>query len=144
MLSVCSFTSAINGAYYSKQHDEAIKAGRYTKWRTIRLLSFNFWNLGIRFHGRGLLPGRVKLVKERSYNFDRHFAPHDIKARELGTGKSRLAGAKSLGIIFEIVPQVSVQDRLDDGGRFFSKLWVDKTKCKDWLRATPQYSKAIR
>jgi phage terminase large subunit len=31
--------------------------------------------------------------------------------------------------------------RIDAGRRFFKKLWVDKTNCKDWLKLIPQYTK---
>jgi phage terminase large subunit len=159
----CSFTAAIMGAYYAKEYDEAEKAGRFTNvpYESSALVH-TVWDLGIRdsmaigfyqavglerrkidyleFTGKGL-PEAIKLVKEKPYTFGKHFAPHDIQVRELGTGKSRLEVAKELGIEFEIVPQVSVQDGIDAGRRFFKKLWVDKTACKDWLKLIPQYTK---
>jgi hypothetical protein len=81
------------------------------------------------------------MVKEKPYTYGKHFAPHDIQVRELGTGKSRLEVAKELGISFEIVPNISIQDGIDAGRRFFQKLWVDQTNCKDWLKLIPQYTK---
>jgi hypothetical protein len=90
--------------------------------------------------GKGL-PEAIKILKEKPYTYGKHFAPHDIQVRELGTGKSRLEVAKELGINFEIVPNISIQDGIDAGRRFFKKLWVDKTLCKDWLKLIPQYTK---
>jgi hypothetical protein len=90
--------------------------------------------------GQGL-PQAIKLVKEKQYIYGNHFAPHDIKVRELGTGKSRLEVAKGLGIDFIEVPNIPIQDGIEAGRRFFSKLWADKTNRKDWLRAIPQYTK---
>lgn len=159
----CSFTAAIMGAYYWKEYDEAEKAGRFTNvpYEPTALVH-TVWDLGIRdsmsigfyqavglerrmidymeFIGKGL-PEAIKLVKEKPYTYGKHFAPHDISVRELGTGKSRLEVSKELGINFEIVPNLPVQDGIEAGRRFFQKLWVDKEKCKDWLRAIPQYTK---
>lgn len=159
----CSFTAAIQGSYYSKQVDEAEKDGRFTDVPyESEALVHTVWDLGIRdsmaigfyqqvglqlrkidyeeFTGKGLEES-IKIVKSKPYIYGKHFAPHDIQVRELGTGQSRLEYAQGLGFDFEIVPQVSVQDGIEAGRRIFRKLWVDKTKCKDWLRAIPQYTK---
>lgn len=159
----CSFTAAIMGAYYWKEYEEAEKAGRFSNVPyDPAALVHTVWDLGIRdsmaigfyqavglerrkidyveLTGKGL-PEAIKLLKEKSYTYGKHFAPHDIKVRELGTGKSRLEVAKELGISFEIVPNISVQDGIDAGRRFFKKLWADKTNCKDWLKLIPQYTK---
>jgi hypothetical protein len=159
----CSFTAAIMGAYYWKEYDEAEKKGRFTNVPyDSAALVHTVWDLGIRdsmaigfYQGVGLerrkidyveltgkgLPEAIKYVKEKPYTYGKHFAPHDIQVRELGTGKSRLEVAKELGISFEIIPNISVQDGIDAGRRFFKKLWVDKENCKDWLKLIPQYTK---
>jgi phage terminase large subunit len=159
----CSYTAAIMGAYYAKQYDDAERAGRFTSVPYDPALPVHtVWDLGIRdsmaigfyqaaglerrkikyleFTGKGL-PEAIKIVKELPYVYGKHFAPHDIKVRELGTGKSRWEVSKELGITFEIVPDLPVQDGIEAGRRFFAKLWVDKTLCKDWLRLIPQYTK---
>lgn len=159
----CSYTAAIMGAYYGKQYEQAEKDGRFTNVPYDPAVKVHtVWDLGIadalaigfyqsvglerrkidyvEFTGKGL-PEVIKYVLEKPYIYGKHFAPPDIKVRELGTGKSRLETAESLGIKFEIVPNISIQDGIEAGRRFFSKLWVDKTKCKDWLRLIPQYTK---
>lgn len=159
----CSFTAAIMGAYYWKEYDEAEKADRFTNIPyDPSVLVHTVWDLGIRdsmaigfyqavglerrkidyveLTGKGLADS-IKLLKEKPYTYGKHFAPHDIQVRELGTGKSRWEVAKELGIEFEIVPNIPVQDGIDAGRRFFKKLWVDKTSCKDWLKLIPQYTK---
>ena len=130
----CSFTAAIMGAYYWKEYDDAEKAGRFVNVPyDPTALVHTVWDLGIRdsmaigfYQGVGLerrkidyveltgkgLPEAIKYVKEKPYTYGKHFAPHDIQVRELGTGKSRLEVAKELGISFEIVPNISVQDEL--------------------------------
>ena len=37
--------------------------------------------------GEGI-PHYVKIIREKDYVYGRHIAPHDIKVREMGTGKS--------------------------------------------------------
>ncbi len=159
----CSFTAAIQGAYYWKQYDEAEKAGRFTNVPyDPSALVHTVWDLGIRdsmaigfYQAVGLerrkidyveLTGKglgeaIKYVKEKPYTYGKHFAPHDIRVRELGTGETRLETARKLGINFEIVPNMLVQDGIEAGRRFFRKLWVDKERCKDWLKLIPQYTK---
>ena len=159
----CSYTAAIMGAYYTSQYDEAEKNGRFTNVPYDPAIPVHtVWDLGIRdamavgfYQAVGLerrkidyievvgkgLPEVIKMLQDRKYVYGKHFAPHDIKVRELGTGKSRWEVAKELGIEFEVVPDIFIIDGIDAGKRFFEKLWVDKEKCKQWLRAIPQYTK---
>lgn len=159
----CSFTAAVMGSYYWKEYDEAERAGRFGSVPyDPELPVYTVWDLGIAdamsigFYqimgqevrkidylektGEGL-PYFIKILQEKGYVYGKHFAPHDIKARELTSGKSRLEVAKSLGIEFEIIPDIPVQDGIDAGRALFKKLWVDKEKCADWLRLIPQYTK---
>lgn len=159
----CSFVAAIQGSYYWKQVDEAEKEGRFTHvLYDSQALVHTVWDLGIddamavgfyqrigsEIHkidyievtGEGL-PQVIKRVKEKPYVYGKHFAPHDIEVRELGTGKSRLEVAETLGINFDIVPNLSIQDGIEQGRRWFKALWADKTNCAKWIRAIPQYTK---
>jgi hypothetical protein len=45
--------------------------------------------------------------------YGRHIAPHDIQVRELGSGRSRIETAESLGIRFEIAPQMGLEDGIN-------------------------------
>lgn len=159
----CSFTAAIMGSYYWKEYDEAEKAGRFgTVPYDPMLPVYTVWDLGIsdamsigffQIHGMEVrmidyveqtgegFPFFAKLLQDKKYVYGKHFAPHDIQVRELGTGKSRLEVAKELGIDFTIVKQIGIQDGIDAGRALFKKLWVDAEKCKDWLRLIPQYTK---
>ncbi len=158
-----SFTAAIQGAYYWKQYDDAEKLGRfgnvpydpavpvYTAWDlgVSDAMAIGFYQVvGNEVHkidyyennNQGL-PHYVKILQDRGYIYGKHFAPHDIKAKEMTTGKSRLETAKSLGINFEVVPNIGVQNGIDAARSMFSRLWVDKEKCKEWLKLIPQYTK---
>jgi len=159
----CSYVAGVIGAYYYAQYALAEKEQRITNIPYEPALPvFTVWDLGIddamaigfyqatgrerrmidylELTGKGL-PDAIKAVREKPYIYGKHFAPHDIKVRELGTGKSRIEVARDLGHRFEVVPNMPVQDGIDRGRMFFSQLWIDKTKCKDWLKAIPQYTK---
>ena len=159
----CSFTSAIMGSYYWSQYDEAEKKGRFGNVSyDDRVPVHTVWDLGIadsmaigfyqivgnEVHkidylektGEGF-PYFVKVLQDKGYIYGKHFAPQDIKARELATGKTRWESAKLLGIEFEIVPDIGVQNGIDLARSLFARLWVDKTNCAEWLKLIPQYTK---
>lgn len=70
-----------------------------------------------------------------------HYAPHDIAVRELGTGKSRLETARTLGISFLVAPNVSVDDGIQAARAIIPRCWFDSEKCSDGLRALRGYRK---
>lgn len=159
----CSFTAAIQGSYYWAQYDEAERAGRFSAVPyDDQLPVYTVWDLGIadamsigffqmvgnEVHmidyveetGKGF-PYFVALLQQKGYIYAKHFAPQDIKARELSTGKTRHESAKALGINFEIIPDIGVQNGIDAARSLFKRLWVDADKCAFWLRLIPQYTK---
>ncbi len=159
----CSFTAAIQGSYYWAQYDEAERAGRFSNVPWDEALPVHtVWDLGVgdstsigffqlvgqevrmidylEATGQGL-PWYAQQVLGKPYVYGEHYAPHDINVRELGTGKSRIETAKGLGISFKVVESIPVQDGIDAARILFKKLWVDQTKCVDWLRLIPQYTK---
>ena len=159
----CSFTASIQGAYYWKEYDEAEKKGRFTNVDYDPSVPvYTVWDLGISdsmaigfyqvvgtevhkidYYEKSNegFPHFVKILQDRKYVYGKHFAPPDIKARELSTGKTRQETAESLGIKFEVVPNIGVQNGIDAGRALFSRLWVDKEKCREWLNLIPQYTK---
>lgn len=159
----CSFTASVQGAYYWKEYDKAEKEGRfcnvpydpatpvYTVWDlgVSDSMAIGFYQLvGKEVHkidyyekSNEGFPHFVKILQDKNYVYGKHFAPRDIKARELTTGKTRLEIAESLGIKFEVVPEIGVQNGIDAGRLLFNRLWVDKTKCREWLNLIPQYTK---
>lgn len=159
----CSFTASIIGSYYWEQVDWAERNGRFTTvpWDPA-LPVHTVWDLGIgdamaigffqivgkeihmiRYYedsGKGM-DHFIKYLQKKKYVYGKHFAPHDIKAREMITGKSRLELAASLGINFEVVPNIGIQNGIDAARMLFRRLWVDKDKCADWIELIPQYTK---
>jgi hypothetical protein len=77
-------------------------------------------------------------VLSRPYKYVRHYAPHDIRVRELSTGSSRLEIAKEFGIDFEITSNLPVIDGIDAVRRKITSLWVD-VKCNKVLNTLARY-----
>ena len=46
----------------------------------------------------------VKVLRDKPYNYGRYLFPHDVSARELGTGVSRAETLQTLGITPTVMP----------------------------------------
>jgi len=158
----CSFEAAIRGAYYAKQISEAREQKR------LRIVPYDsvlrvhtVWDLGIGqamgigFYQRsgletrmidyweGLnqegIPQAIRAIQNKPYIYGKHFAPHDINAKDIGTGKTRKETATSLGINFEVIPSLTVDDGINRGKLMWNHLWIDEQKCEVWLDYISQY-----
>jgi len=157
----CSFEAAIKGAYYAEEIAKARQEHRITTLSYERELPvYTYWDLGVsdstaigffqkvnqeirmidylESSDKGL-DWYAKELKEKPYLYAKHIAPHDITVRELTTGKSRLEIAQGMGISFEILPKLAFSDGINAGRLMFSRLWVDETKCAQWLDYIAQY-----
>lgn len=159
-----AFEASVEGAYYAEQIARAETDGRigqvpYEPQLTVE----TWWDLGmdddtaiwfIQKQGRTRrvidyyansgegLPHYAKVLNERGYAYSRHIGPHDIKVRELGTGKSRLETAEGLGIRpLEVAPQLEIADGIEAARNLLARCWFDATKCADGLRALKNYRK---
>jgi hypothetical protein len=159
----CSFEASIKGAYYAKEislarEEQRITNVPYDKYAEVH----TWWDIGIGdsttigffqhigkerhmidYHeasGEGL-EYYVKILKEKNYNYGKHYAPHDAQAREKGSGKSYVEIAKEFGIEFEIVPKLSIEQGINAGRMKFNTLWIDETRCERFLDALSQYRK---
>lgn len=163
-----AFSQTIEGAYYGTYMAQAEAQGRvcdvpfdpllpvHTSWDlgmsdTTPIWFFQYSPAGQRRYinyyeanGEGLehyVKVLDELGKKLGYRYGTHIAPHDIRVRELGTGKSRLEKARELGIDFVICPSVSVQDGIEAVRSMFPSCWFDKTKCAQGLKAIRHYRK---
>ena len=159
----CSFAGSIHGAYYADLLRKADREGRicpvpydgsalvHTAWDlgindTTAIWFYQTVGKEIRFidfyeaSGHGLAHYAAKL-QQLGYDYGTHTAPHDIVIRELGSGKSRLEMAASLGIKFEVAPKLAVIDGINAGRGLLSRCWFDKDKCKLGIQALKQYRK---
>jgi phage terminase large subunit len=161
----CSFEGVMFGAYFGKQLQKAEAEKRITAVPYEEGLGVEtWWDLGIgdstviwftQSHGREIrvidyyeasgegLPHYAKVLQNRPYIYSKHHAPHDIEVRELGSGRSRKETAASLGLVFETVPNLPVEDGIEAARSILSRCWFDKEKCAKGLNALASYHKAF-
>lgn len=158
-----SFEAAIKGAVYLKELAFMREKGRISTvpWDP-KLPVFTVWDLGIGksdamaigfFQKVGQEPRMIdyyentnlglshyiKVVASKTYVYGKHFAPHDINHKELTTGKTRLETARGLGIDFEVIPRLNVDDGIDLARALLHRLWIDSTNCETFLDFVGQY-----
>lgn len=160
----CSFEGVQFGAYFGKQLQAAEADGRIGRVGYESELGVEtWWDLGIgdstaiwftqstgrevriidylEASGEGL-PYYAKKLQEKPYVYSQHHAPHDIEVRELGSGRSRKEIAASLGLVFQVVPNIPLEDGIEAARAILSRCWFDKDKCSRGLDALASYHKA--
>jgi phage terminase large subunit len=160
----CSFEGVAFGAYYGKQLQSAENDGRIGKVLYETELGVEtWWDLGIgdstaiwftQSTGREIriidyyeasgegLAHYAKTLQSKPYVYSRHHAPHDIEVRELGSGRSRKETASALGIQFDVVPNLPIEDGIEAARSLLSRCWFDRQKCERGLNALGSYHKA--
>jgi len=68
-----------------------------------------------------------------------HWAPHDVRNRELGTGISRIEQAARFGIDFDIVPAHKIMDGINLARLNFDDLIFDMDKVHDGVKCLRHY-----
>lgn len=166
----CSFNASVKGSYYGKEISKTRADGRVKAVpHDARALVHTVWDLGIganlavgfyqKFGNevhmidfeQGLesdaMPEMFAKLQRKPYVYGKHFAPHDINAREMMTGKTRIDTAKELGINFEPVPKVSVESGIEKGKLFFSRLWINDpgipTPIGEAMKGVPYWLDAV-
>lgn len=158
----CSFDAAVSGAYYAKELTKADADGRITNVPHEPILEVHTaWDLGVadstsivfwqqtnageiriidyyEASGHGL-DHYVRVLKDRDYTYGKHYAPHDIQVRELGTGKSRLEVARSLGLTFQLAPNIPILDGINAVRVMLPKCYIDKNKCNTLIESLRLY-----
>jgi phage terminase large subunit len=67
---------------------------------------------------------------QHGWKYGDHYMPHDIKHRELTTGRSRLQALNVLGIDAVVVPESSVLDGINVVRRMLGRTWIDANRCE--------------
>ena len=153
-----STDAAIKGSYYTAQLAAAREDGRITRVPYNPALPVDTdWDLGVGdataiWFTQSLRSGEVRVIdyyensgegiphyasvlQEKRYVYGQHWAPHDIRVRELGTGKSRLETAQSHGIKFQVTPNIGVDDGIDAARLLLPRCWFDEEHCRPGLEA---------
>lgn len=77
--------------------------------------------------------------QQLGYGYDKHFAPHDIAARDLSSGVSREQTMASLGYRMTKGARLGAEDRIEASRQFLKNCWFDSEKCKHGIKALQNY-----
>jgi phage terminase large subunit len=164
----CSFEASVKGAIYAKEMEQAHLDGRIAAVPYDPILPVEtFWDLGIGdamaiWFSQSLKTGEVRLIDyyeasgegfphyasvlaNRGYVYGKHWAPHDIQVRELGSGRSRQDVAFKLGIKFDVMPRLhnaetgEVEEGIHSVRMLLPRCWFDAVKCKAGIEALKNY-----
>lgn len=160
----CSFEAAVKGAIFARELEQARTENRITRVPYEPALPVDTtWDLGfggkgdssaiwftqsLRTHeirvidyyeaqGEGL-PHYAQVLQSKRYAYGQHWAPHDIIVKE-STGKTRIETAAQLGIVFQIVPNVGIEDGIHAARMIFPKCWFDQEKCAKGIETLQHY-----
>lgn len=158
----CSFDAAITGAYYGKELAEADREGRVGEVPHDPAVPVHTaWDLGVgdataiwffqvvgpaihvidhyEAHGHGL-PHYAQVLAARGYKYGTHYLPHDARARDLGTGRTRVEAFKDLtGRMPHILRAGAVMDGINAARMTMARCRFDAMRCRDGLEALRQY-----
>ena len=152
------------GSYYSTELRRAKDEDRITKVRYDRGKGvITSWDLGIgdstsvvfaQFVGAEIhiidfyeasgagLEHYVKMLQDKGYVYDQHVLPHDVRVRELGSGKSRVEMLEELGIHnIEIAPQLLIDDGIQQVRTMLDKCYFDEVQCEKLIDSLLAYSR---
>jgi len=158
----CSFEASVKGAIFAAELALLRGAGRSTVVPVDPILPVDTdWDLGVGdstaiWFSQSLRSGEIRIVDyfeasgeglpyyrqvltEKGYVYGTHWAPHDIEVRELGSGRTRLETAASLGIKFQIAPNVPIEDGIHAARMLLPRCWFDATRCEKGLEALQHY-----
>lgn len=158
---LCSFDAPIEGSYYGEFMNDANLQGRITRVPyDPEVPVWTWWDLGIddftaiwffqkcgqelhliryeAFTGKGL-PDIAAEIKSYGYSYAGHVTPHDIKARELGTGKSRYEVLMAHLSNIHVAPSMSVEDGINAVKTILPKCWFDTERCEHGISALKNY-----
>jgi len=162
----CSFEAAIIGAIWGTEMRKVSEDGRITKVENqIEVKTHTAWDLGhtddtaiwwyqviageihiVDFFALsgGTIEEFVAKIKEKPYNYGKHYLPHDARARTLASGGKSVIEqmATHLGINnLAIVPSLTVQDGIQAVRMALPRCWFDAEKCADGIEALRQYQR---
>jgi phage terminase large subunit len=113
--------------------------------REVRLIDYyEMTGEGLPHYAR-VLRGAVEGGEHRTrYIYGKHYGPHDIAVRELGTGKSRIETAAGLGLKFEdpgTLPKLELADGINAARLLIARCWFDEQRCAHGIEVLRNYQK---
>ena len=157
----CSFDAAVEGSYYGQMLNELEEKKHMQEIPREELSrTFTAWDLGMgdstsiwvaqlvgtevrlldyyENHGVGL-DHYVKWIKDNDYLKAEHILPHDVRVRELGTGKSRLEMLEEAGLEVKISPRMGLDDGIQAVRRLLPRCWFNVPKVQTGLNCLRNY-----
>jgi hypothetical protein len=157
----CSFEASVRGAVYARELADIRRKGQICRVPYDPILPVSTaWDLGVgdstaiwfaQQHGAEArlidyyeasgegLQHYAAVLDKRGYKFGKHLAPPDIEVRELGSGKSRREIAAGLGIKFEVVSSLRLEDGINASRMMLPRCYFDEQKCSAGLEALQNY-----
>lgn len=161
---LCSFDAPVEGSYYGDIINELRMKGRVTKVpHASEAGTITAWDLGMHDYtsivfaqrvGRELriidyiqdqnkpLDWYVKQIQMRGYTYIGHILPHDVKVKEMGTGKSRYEILEALQLPVTICPSHRIDDGISAVRSILPDAWIDSERCEQLLIALAAYQSA--
>jgi phage terminase large subunit len=157
----CSFDAAVEGSYFGQILNE-LEAKKHMQEIPREELSrtFTAWDLGMgdstsiwvaqlvgtevrlldyyENHGVGL-DHYVKWIRDNDYEKAEHILPHDVRVRELGTGKSRMEMLEEAGLQIKIAPRMSLDDGIQAVRRLLPRCWFNVPRVQTGLNCLRNY-----
>ena len=157
----CSFDAAVEGSYFGQMLNELEEKKHMQEIPREELSrTFTAWDLGMgdstsiwvaqlvgtevrlldyyENHGVGL-DHYVKWIKDNDYSKAEHILPHDVRVRELGTGKSRLEMLEDSGLEVKIAPRMGLDDGIQAVRRLLPRCWFNVPKVQNGLNCLRNY-----
>ena len=157
----CNWEGALTGSYYVKQMEAAEKEGRvcdvpYDPSSPVD----TWWDLGIGDstcivftqssfnqirvidyyeHSGEAISHYIHHLDSLPYVYGEHVGPHDLMARQMGTGKTLLETAGQLGVRFRVARKLSVDDGIGAVRMMLPLCWFDRSKCSRLIDALLAY-----
>lgn len=143
-----AFLTHHDGAYYNIEMRDCRVEGRIgvVKYEP-RLPVVTAWDLGMgdstaivfaQYHGAEVriidfyensgvgLDHYARVLQDKGYRYDQHILPHDVRVKELGTGKSRYETLMGMGVTpITIAPMLSVDDGIQAVRSMLANCWFD-------------------
>lgn len=164
----CSFNAGLQGAYYERQIAAIEAVGRihpkvifdpslevHTAWDlglddATTIWFFQEAHDGVRFihyieDQDKPLSHYIRECNTLAAKFDwvygKHFAPHDIRQREMTTGNTRLETARSMGMRFTPLDRDSQADGIEASRQLIARSWFNSQACMKGVIALKSYRK---
>lgn len=102
--------------------------------KEIRLIEYQEWN-------QTPLTAISSEVMGKPYTYSEHVLPHDVRVREMTTGRSREEVLRALLGRISVAPMMGIEDGIQAVRVLFARFWFDEKKCAKGIEALRSYTK---